>query len=256
MIEYLKALNDNYIWTIEREGLLIVVDPSTPDEVIEKIDKENLKLKDLYKKVPDHEFSTTSKIRVPLDKEVPEVKFSILYEPRQITHGLKGNVAQNAVFVTNARVESFRDTTKQEKGIKNESKNFQESGYYVNSIEVINEKQIKSISFESTLNSIVFIISLAAAILLIWIDKSKSQVPLLISMMLSIMTVSRFLDKGATTFGILFIWTITGYLASLLSYAITSEENKIKTRDFKRSIAWTLIFLLVNIIVFIIPRTF
>lgn len=45
MIGYLKALNDNYIWTIEREGSLIVVDPSTPDEVIEKIEKENLKLK-------------------------------------------------------------------------------------------------------------------------------------------------------------------------------------------------------------------
>lgn len=44
MIGYLKALNDNYIWTIEREGSLIVVDPSTPDEVIEKIEKENLKL--------------------------------------------------------------------------------------------------------------------------------------------------------------------------------------------------------------------
>lgn len=44
MIGYLKALNDNYIWTIEREGSLIVVDPSTSDEVIEKIEKENLKL--------------------------------------------------------------------------------------------------------------------------------------------------------------------------------------------------------------------
>ncbi|WP_308551783.1 hypothetical protein [uncultured Peptoniphilus sp.] len=218
--------------------------------------QDNLKLKDLYKKVPEHDFSAVSKVRVPLDKEVQEVKFSILYEPREINHGLKGNVAKNAVFVTNARVESFRDTTKQEKGIKNESKNFQESGYYVNSIEVINERQVKSISFESTLNSIVFIISIAAAILLIWLDRSKSQVPLLISMMLSVMTVSRFLDKGATAFGILFIWTITGYLVSLLSYAITNEGNKIRNNDFKRSIAWTLIFLLVNIVIFIIPRTF
>ena len=75
-------------------------------------------------------------------------------------------------------------------------------------------------------------------------------------MMLSVMTVSRFLDKGATAFGILFIWTITGYIVSLLSYAITNEGNKIRNNDFKRSIAWTLIFLLVNIVIFIIPRTF
>lgn len=44
MIGYIKALNDNYIWTIEKEGSLVVVDPSTPDEVIDKIEKENLKL--------------------------------------------------------------------------------------------------------------------------------------------------------------------------------------------------------------------
>ena len=45
MIEYLKALNDNYIWTIEKDKELIVVDPSTSEEVVSKIEKEDLKLK-------------------------------------------------------------------------------------------------------------------------------------------------------------------------------------------------------------------
>lgn len=45
MIEYLKALNDNYIWTIEKDKELIVVDPTTSEEVVSKIEKKDLKLK-------------------------------------------------------------------------------------------------------------------------------------------------------------------------------------------------------------------
>lgn len=224
------------------------------DKINNALFQENLKLKDLYKKIKNNDFVAVSKIRIPLDKSVPEVKFTVYYEPNNLTHGFKGVVAKNAVFITNARVESFRDTTKGIKGIKNESKNFQESGYYVNSLEVLNESKLKSISFEGALSSTIFVISLLGSILLIWIDKKKLQVPLLILMMLSIVTCHRFLDRGATTLGILVIWTILSYIASCASYMIANHDLKLKSKELKRSFAFTILFFIFVLIVFIIPR--
>ena len=77
MIGYLKALNDNYIWTIEKDGELIVVDPSTAEEVVEKIEKENLKLKAilLTHKHGDH----TGGVKILKEKYNP-----VVYGPKEV----------------------------------------------------------------------------------------------------------------------------------------------------------------------------
>lgn len=77
MIEYLKALNDNYIWTIQKEGSLIVVDPSTAEEVIQKIEKENLKLEAilLTHKHGDH----TGGVKILKEKYNP-----VVYGPSEV----------------------------------------------------------------------------------------------------------------------------------------------------------------------------
>ncbi|ERT64554.1 hydroxyacylglutathione hydrolase [Peptoniphilus sp. BV3AC2] len=77
MIGYLKALDDNYIWTIEKDGELLVVDPSMAEEVVSKIEKENLKLKAilLTHKHGDH----TGGVKILKEKYNP-----VVYGPSEV----------------------------------------------------------------------------------------------------------------------------------------------------------------------------
>lgn len=224
------------------------------DKINSSLFTENLKLKDLYKKVKNYNFMATSKIRVPLKKEVTQYNFTVKSEPKHLNYGKKGTISENSVFITNARVDSFKDTTKPKDGIKNESKNFNQSGYYVNSLEIINEKAVSSISTANTINSIVFVLSIICMLLLLWLNSKKSQIPYMILMMLSVITVHRFLDRGASVFGMLIIWTILAYIGAVISNIYGRDEITVMKKDLKRSLAWTIIFFVIVLIIFIIPR--
>lgn len=53
-INYIKAFNDNYIWTIEKDGKLLVVDPGDAGPVIDYLKNKNLDYIILTHKHMDH----------------------------------------------------------------------------------------------------------------------------------------------------------------------------------------------------------
>ena len=59
-IFHIPAFSDNYIWAIQKENYISVIDPGDPEAVKRIIDNKNLKLKDIL--ITHHHFDHTGGI--------------------------------------------------------------------------------------------------------------------------------------------------------------------------------------------------
>lgn len=227
----------------------------------EKVNKalfEKLKLKDLYSKLDEYNFTTISQIRVPLTEETKEYSFSLYYEPKNLVYRGEKKLSELSAFITNARVDQFTDKELTEKNspLKSFVKQDSQSGIYINSLELTNDSLISRISILNNINTIVCVASILAMLALIWIDRPKFSIIYMILMMLILVTFHKFIDLGVSTFAILFLYPIFGYIAACFSKLMAKNELKLNANELKQSLAFTIVFTVLVIIVFIIPRAF
>ncbi len=215
---------------------------------------DELKYRDLYKNATEYEFLPESSIMVPLTPERTEYEFTLVYAPKELVYGRGMALADTSVFITNARTEKVNNITGKE--IKAGYKTFNQSGFYVTPLEITLNNQISTLSILNNIATIVFIASAIVLVLMIWIDRYKLEYVYVILMYLMILTFHRFLGYGIKTLGLIIVLPIIAYISSLLAKLMTRERFKVTTKDFRQSIAYTLAFLLVVVVVYIIPRAF
>lgn len=211
---------------------------------------EKLKLKDFYKKVKKSDFVANSYVKIPVNSKVSDYKFSIYYDPTTLYFSGKKPVEEASIFVTNAKVENWVDNTKRAGSIKEAINN---SGYYINRLEIINESLVSRISVINTISTILFIAMALVLALFIWLNK-ENFIFYLIPMLVMIPTFYRFIDKGTSTLGILIIYPILAFIASLGAKVMTNEKNSLAIKDLKQSLAFTILYFVISLIIFIIPR--
>lgn len=225
------------------------------DKVNENI-FEKLKLKDLYKKRDDYFFKSISEIRVPMREKVKDYSFTVYSRPRTLNYRGNDLLAETAVFLSNARMDKFTDLelTKKDSGITAQTKTDSQSGIYINSLELIRDKAVSRLSIGSNINSILFIASTLVLLVLLWLDKEKLKILYMVLMMVVLATFHPFIDSGVSTAGVLVIYPIYAFIATLLSKLMSRDEIKITKNELKQGVAFTLVFFVITLIVIIIPR--
>ena len=223
------------------------------DKINEQLFNNKLKHRELYKNVKNYKFDAISEIRVPLESNIEKYKFSIYYEPDQLIYNKKKVVAENSVFITNARVQKFVNVSKD---IEGENLNFSQSGFYVNAQEIINKSEISKISLINNVDSVLFVVSVICVLILIWMDKKKLNKLYILFLLLILLTFHRFLGLGVSTLAVLVIYPILAYIAACVARLMGKEELKLTKKDLKQNLAYTIAFFVVTLIIIIIPRAF
>lgn len=223
------------------------------DKINEQLFNNKLKHRELYKNIKDYNYKAISEIRVPLDKNIEKYSFSIYYEPTDLVYNKKNIVAENSVFITNARVQKFINVSKDVEG---ESLNFSQSGFYINAQEILNKAQISKISVINNIDSVVFVISIICVLILIWLDKKKWNKLYTLFLLLILLTFHRFLGLGVSTLAVLIFYPVLAYIAACISRLMGKEELKLTKKELKQNLAYTIIFFIVTLIIIIIPRAF
>lgn len=223
------------------------------DKVNESLFKEKLRLKHFYSKIDNKEYQAVSEVKLNLTEKIEDYNFSIYYVPNPLYFSGGQLVENTSVFVTNAKVSDWQESTKTTDSIKEA---FNNSGYYINKLELINEKIVSKISTINTVTTILFLVLALATIALIWIGKGNLMI-YLAALFVMIPSFYRFIGKGTSTWGIILIYPLLAFIASLVAKLLANNsEKKLTTNDFKQSLAFTILFFVICIIIFIIPRTF
>lgn len=221
------------------------------DKINEKLFNEKLSLREYYKKNQNYDFLAKSQIRLPLEKREDPYSFSLYYSPRDLIYKNKNVISSTSVFITNARIDKF--TNSQKLG-DNKNIAFSESGFYINAQEMKDDMAISKISLLNNLTNIIFVASIIAALVLIWIDK-KNLLKLFIPLfMLIILTFYRFLGMSSSTASILILFPILSFISTCLAKLMVKDTLKLAKKDLKQSLAYTIAFFIVVLIVVIIPR--
>lgn len=221
------------------------------DKVNDVLFNEKLKYKEFYKKIPNYQFEPITEVKIPLDQSVPSYNFTLYVQPRNLYYANKGIVAYNNVFITNARVEKV---VEQMGDINPDKQTFQQSGYYVNTIEVTNNSLINRVSFVNILSKIIFFAALALMVGLIWLDKKKMW-PIYTGLFyLMTLTFYRVLGFSGTMFGTIILYPILAYIAAIAARIMERDTIAVKKKDLKQSLGIVLAFLVIVIIIFVIPR--
>ncbi|MDU1043758.1 MULTISPECIES: hypothetical protein [Peptoniphilus] len=216
-------------------------------------EKLKLKVKDFYNKTENKEFSAVSEVKMDISEKVGEYEFQIYYDPNPLYFSGDQKVEDASVFVTNAKVENWTESTKTTDSVKEAYTN---SGYYINKLELINQKLINKISLLNTMSTVVFLILTLGVIALIWFDKGSFPI-YLGALFIMIPTFYRFIDKGTSNLGILIMYPILGCIASIAARFMSSEEEKtFGKNEMKQSIAFLLIYFVISVVLFMIPRVF
>lgn len=212
---------------------------------------EKLTNRDLFKNLQNYKFSSTSEIRVPLNEEVKNYKFKITYLPKTLVYENNKELAKASVFLTNARVDNFTDGDYLN---KSETQSFNESGMYVNAIEVYNEETIKKIDLFNNINNIIFILSVIITLGLIWIDRPNTQYFIIIFIFISILTVYRFLETGVSTLGAFTVFPILGFLGVLVGRLTSREKITFNKYDFSQGLLGAILLMILSIFLYLLPR--
>lgn len=213
---------------------------------------ERLSYGDLYKKLENYKFASTSEIRVPLSESVKDYKFRISYFPKELVYSNNNKLSTLSVFLTNARVDNFTDS---EHINQSEVQSFNESGMYVNVLEQYNEGKINSINFWRNVNNVIFILSTIVVLGLIWLDRTSNPYILILLMMANALTLYRFFEIGITTYGVLIAFPLLGIL-SVISGRLMSRENFVFNKyDFTQSLGGAILLLIFAILLYILPKT-
>lgn len=210
------------------------------------------KLKDYYKKSGKDNYIPLTTIRIPLVEREGSYSFDAYYRPESLLFSGGRIVERTSIFLTNARVSDFKESTKITDSIKEA---FNDSGFYVNKLELINDKLVTRINIVNTCATIGFLFSMIFLIAMIWFNKAN-HFYYLIPMLAIIPTFYRFLGKGTSNLGILLIYPILGFLAAFSSKLISKDHVEVESKDLKQSLAFALAFYAFCILFFIIPRAF
>lgn len=206
---------------------------------------------DLYKKIVDYKFTSVSEIRVPLSESVKNYKFRLSYDPKILIYSEGKELAKTSVFLTNARVDNFTDG---EYVNSSEILSFNESGMYINALEVYDEESITNISFWKNVNNVVFILSVIISLILIWLDRINSPYFLITTILVSILTFYRFFEFGVSTLATVTVFPILGILAVIIGRLTSREKIQFNKYDFAQGLLGAFTLFILSLILYIMPK--
>lgn len=216
-------------------------------------EKLKLKVKDFYNKTKNKEFKALSEVKLDLSEKVGEYDFVVYYAPNPLYFSGGQKVEDASIFVTNAKVENWTETTKSTDSVKEAYTN---SGYYINKLELINQALINKISLINTISTVAFLVLTIAVIALIWLDKGSFPI-YLGALFIMIPAFYRFMDKGTSNLGLLIIYPILGCLASIVARFLSADDDlTFGTKEMKQSLAFLLMYFVLSVVLFMIPRVF
>ena len=133
-------------------------------------EKLKLKVKDFYNKTENKDFKAVSEVKLDLSEKVGEYAFEVYYNPNPLYFSGGQKVEDASIFVTNAKVENWTETTKSTDSVKEAYTN---SGYYINKLELIDQGLINKISLINTISTVAFLVLTLVVIALIWLGKGS-----------------------------------------------------------------------------------
>ena len=197
---------------------------------------ESLHLKDRYTIDEDFKFLTKSEIRVPLSEDVGEYSFTVYTSPREFTYQGDKKLSDIGVFITNAKCEKFTDNLgigKNEKNLKPVTNTKSQSGTFINSLELIDESNVKSTNIINKVTTALFILSIVAVLLTIAFMNKNLKFLTLLGIYVSIITMPSLFNKGLSNVAVLLILPALGYLGYLINNLIYKDKMQLKNKDFK-----------------------
>lgn len=212
---------------------------------------EKLNYGDLHKNLADYKFTSTSEIRVPLSESVKDYKFRISYEPKRLIYLENAQLEQVSVFLTNSRVDNFTDG---EYSGESETQSFNESGMYVNVLEIFDAKRISSINFWKNVNNVLFILSVILVAAIIWIDKIKSPYLMIMAMLITALTFYRFFEVGVSVRAILIAFPLIGIITVLIGKLISRKKIIFNKFDFAQSLIGALLMFVLGLVLYLVPK--
>lgn len=216
-------------------------------------EKLKLKVKDFYNKTENKDFKAVSEVKLDLSEKVGEYAFEVYYNPNPLYFSGGQKVEDASIFVTNAKVENWTETTKSTDSVKEAYTN---SGYYINKLELIDQGLINKISLINTISTIAFLVLTLVVIALIWLGKGSFPI-YLGALFIMIPAFYRFMDKGTSNLGVLIIYPILGCLASIAARFLAEDEDvTFGTKEMKQSLAFLLMYFVASLVLFMIPRVF
>lgn len=216
-------------------------------------EKLKLKVKDFYNKTENKDFKAVSEVKLDLSEKIGEYAFEVYYNPNPLYFSGGQKVEDASIFVTNAKVENWTETTKSTDSVKEAYTN---SGYYINKLELIDQGLINKISLINTISTVAFLVLTLAVIALIWLDKGSFPI-YLGALFIMIPAFYRFMDKGTSNLGLLIIYPILGFIASIVARFLAADDDlTFGTKEMKQSLAFLLMYFVLSVVLFIIPRVF
>lgn len=216
-------------------------------------EKLKLKVKDFYNKTENKDFKAVSEVKLDLSEKVGEYAFEVYYNPNPLYFSGGQKVEDASIFVTNAKVENWTETTKSTDSVKEAYTN---SGYYINKLELIDQGLINKISLINTISTVAFLVLTLVVIALIWLGKGSFPI-YLGALFIMIPAFYRFMDKGTSNLGVLIIYPILGCLASIVARFLAADEDvTFGTKEMKQSLAFLLMYFVASVVLFMIPRVF
>lgn len=216
-------------------------------------EKLKLKVKDFYNKTENKDFKAVSEVKLDLSEKVGEYAFEVYYDPNPLYFSGGQKVEDASIFVTNAKVENWTETTKSTDSVKEAYTN---SGYYINKLELIDQGLINKISLINTISTVAFLVLTLLVIALIWLGKGSFPI-YLGALFIMIPAFYRFMDKGTSNLGVLIIYPILGCLASIVARFLAADEDvTFGTKEMKQSLAFLLMYFVASLVLFMIPRVF
>lgn len=216
-------------------------------------EKLKLKVKDFYNKTENKDFKAVSEVKLDLSEKIGEYAFEVYYNPNPLYFSGGQKVEDASIFVTNAKVENWTETTKSTDSVKEAYTN---SGYYINKLELIDQGLINKISLINTISTVAFLVLTLAVIALIWLGKGSFPV-YLGALFIMIPAFYRFMDKGTSNLGLLIIYPILGFIASIAArFLATDDDLTFGTKEMKQSLAFLLMYFVLSVVLFMIPRVF
>ncbi len=210
------------------------------------------RLRDFYNKSKDNFYKPYSVMRIPLEEKIGDYSFTVYYKPENLLFSGRRVVEKTSVFITNARMSDFKESTKTTDSIKEA---FNDSGYYVNKLEMINSSFVSRINILNTLATVVFLVLCLFVVVMIWFNRNN-YILYVVPMFIMISTFYRFIDKGSSNLGIIIIYPILGFIGALAGKLISKDVVMVDKKDLKQSLGLALMYLCFCIIVFIVPRAF
>lgn len=216
-------------------------------------EKLKLKVKDFYNKIENKDFKAVSEVKLDLSEKVGEYAFEVYYAPNPLYFSGGQKVEDASIFVTNAKVENWTETTKSTDSVKEAYTN---SGYYINKLELIDQGLINKISLINTASTVIFLVKTLGVIALIWFDRGNFQI-YLGALFVIIPAFYRFIDKGTSNLGVLIAYPILGLIASIAARFLASDGDfTFGNKEMKQSLAFLLMYFVASLVLFMIPRVF